>query len=246
MKTTSLLIPTILGFCVVLASPGLGQQATPLPPPAGIGKAPDTQPGTGPAEAAPVASPEPSTPAIPAGEGRACKYVVMVEGIPYTWDKLEKGTDAAWVAYSNGDFTRSVPIFEKLAKLGHPVAERLMGVAYFFGHGVPLDYRTSLSWFEKAAMQGCFEAYAPTAQMYEGGLGTVADPGKAYMWYNIAAAQLPQGKERREMVDLREKVAAAMTPAQIEAAQKRSLQFAPRRVVPPDVSELPEDFFKQP
>lgn len=245
MKTTSLPLSITLGICLLLASPGFAQEATPLPPPAGIGAVPATEQSE-PTEAVPAAVPEPSTPAIPVGEGRACKVAVMVEGIPYTWDKLEKGADIAWVAYGNGDYTKSVPVFEKLANLGHPVAERLMGVAYFFGQGVPLDYRTSLGWFERAAMQGCFEAYAATAQMYEGGLGTMPDPGKAYMWYNIAAAQLPQGKERREMVERREKVAAAMTPAQIEAAQKRSLQFAPKRVVPPDISELPEDFFKQP
>ena len=57
----------------------------------------------------------------------------------------------------------------------------------------------------QGAMQGCFAAYAPTAQMYEDGKGTMADPGKAYMWYNIAVSYLPQGKERREMIERREK-----------------------------------------
>jgi phage terminase Nu1 subunit (DNA packaging protein) len=101
-------------------------------------------------------------------------------------------------------------------------------------------------WFEKAADQGCFAAISPTAQMYERGDGTAVDLGKAYMWYNIAIAQLPQGKQRREMGELRDKVAAQMTAAQIAAAQKRSLQFKRNPVVPPDISELPEDFFKQP
>jgi TPR repeat protein len=80
--------------------------------------------------------------------------------------------------------------------------------------------------------------------MYEQGEGTAIDLGKAYMWYNIAVAQLPQGKERREMMARREKIGALMSPAQVEAAQKRSLQFSPKLAVPPDLSELPEDFFK--
>ena len=60
---------------------------------------------------------------------------------------------------------------------------------------------------------------------------------KAYYWYNIAAAQLPDSSERTEMMDRREGVAASLTPAQIEAAQKRANKFEPKPVVPPD----PED-----
>lgn len=215
------------------------QQAAPLPP---------ADPVATPTPAPPSVINDPSLsaamPALPADDRLACKHVVMVEDIPYKWDALEKGTDTAWTAYMNGEFPRSVPVFAKLAALGHPVAEWLMGNVYFFGQGVPLDYRTALMWFEKAADQGCFAAYAPTAQMYERGDGTAVDLGKAYMWYNIAVAQLPQGKQRREMIDLREKVADQLTPAQREAAQKRSLQFKRNPVVPPDISELPEDFFK--
>jgi TPR repeat protein len=227
-----------LGFASAL--PAFAQQGTPLPPPPGMSAAPAP-------EAEPQLAPEaaPQQTAAPGDDLRSCKHTKVIDGIPYTWDKLEKGTDAAWQSYMNGQYATSVPLFAKLADIGHPVAQRLMGIAYFFGQGVPLDYATSLAWFEKSAMQGCFESYAPTAQMYEDGKGTMADPGKAYMWYNIAVSYLPQGKERREMIERREKVAALMTPAQIEAAQKRSLQFKWSLVTPPDPSELPEDFFKQ-
>ncbi|WP_303978307.1 tetratricopeptide repeat protein [Dongia mobilis] len=242
MKIREILLSTALCAGLSLADLASAQEATPLPPPAGAAAAPPEEPASAILDPSLVAN----TPAAPADEKRACKRTVFVEEIPYTWDKLEKGTDAAWVAYSNGEFTKAVPLFAKLADLGHPVAEWLMGNVYYFGQGVPLDLRTSLSWFEKAAMQGCFAAYAPTAQMYENGDGTLVDPGKAYMWYNIAVAQLPQGKERREMVERREKVAGLLTPAQLEAAQKRSLQFEPKLIVPPDISELPDDFFKQP
>ena len=39
------------------------------------------------------------------------------------------------------------------------------------------------------------------------------------------------------MMDRREGVAASLTPAQIEAAQKRANKFEPKPVIPPD----PED-----
>jgi hypothetical protein len=163
--------------------------------------------------------------------------VVMVDGEPRSWAPLEKGTDIAWQAYVQGEFPRAVPIFARLAEIGHPVAEWLMGNVYFFGQGLPKDYAKSVAMFEAAAAQGYFAAFAPTAQMYLQGLGVPADPSKAYYWYNIAAAQLPDSAERTRLMELREAVAAQMTPAQVEAAQKRANLFKPKPVVPPD----PED-----
>jgi Sel1 repeat-containing protein len=163
--------------------------------------------------------------------------VVIVDGEPRSWAPLEKGTDVAWSAYTKGDFPRAVPVFARLADLGHPVAEWLMGNIYFFGQGIPKDYTKAQVMFEAAAQQGYFAAFAPTAQMYLQGLGAPADPSKAYYWYNIAAAQLPDSAERTDMMERREEVAATLTPAQIEAAQKRANLFKPKPVVPPD----PED-----
>ncbi len=163
--------------------------------------------------------------------------VVMIDGEARSWAPLEKGTDVAWQAYRDGNFPKAVPVFSRLAKVGHPVAEWLMGNIYFFGQGVPKDYAKAQAMFEASAQQGYFAAFAPTAQMYTQGLGVPADPSKAYYWYNIAAAQLPESAERTQMMDRREEVAAALTPAQIEAAQKRANKFKPDPVVPPD----PED-----
>ena len=163
--------------------------------------------------------------------------VVMVDGEARSWAPLEKGTDVAWEAYLKGEFPKAVPVFARLAELGHPVAEWLMGNIYFFGQGIPKDYGKARIMFEAAADQGYFAAFAPIAQMYVQGLGVPADPSKAYYWYNIAAAQLPDSAERTDMMNRREGVAASLTPAQIEAAQKRANNFKPKQVVPPD----PED-----
>jgi Sel1 repeat len=163
--------------------------------------------------------------------------VVMVDGEPRSWAPLEKGTDVAWAAYMKGDFPRAVPVFARLAEIGHPVAQWLMGNIYFFGQGVPKDYAKSKVMFEAAATQGYFAAFAPTAQMYLQGFGTAVEPAKAYYWYNIAAAMLPDSAERTDMMNRRESTAALLTPAQVEAAQKRANIFKPKQTVPPD----PED-----
>jgi hypothetical protein len=168
---------------------------------------------------------------------RPQSVVVMVDGEERSWAPLEKGTDQAWAAYLGGDFPKAVPVFERLAELGHPVAQWLMGNVYFFGQGMPRDFARAKEMFESAAEQGYFAAYAPTAQMFEQGLGISADPAKAYYWYNIAAAQLRDSIERTDMMKRRETIAALLTPAQIEAAQKRANTFEPKQIVPPD----PED-----
>lgn len=200
-----------------------------------------TQPSTQPEAAQPETSnqvyeiPNPAT--SPDAPQPLESIVVMVDGEARSWAPLEKGTDVAWLAYQKGEFPKAVPIFARLAKLGHPVAEWLMGNIYFFGQGIPKDYTKSRVMFEAAADQGYFAAFAPIAQMYQQGLGVPADPSKSYYWYNIAAAQLPDSAERTDLMKRREEVAAALTPAQVEAAQKRANMFKPKQVVPPD----PED-----
>ncbi|MDY0881389.1 tetratricopeptide repeat protein [Dongia soli] len=182
-----------------------------------------------------------STQASPNPTGSAASSLdVIVDGERHSWRPLEQGADVAWEAYRKGDYQAAVPVFARLAKLGHPVAEWLMGNVYFAGQGVPQDYRRALEWFEKAANQGLMQAYAPTAQLYEQGKGTPLDLGKAYMWYNIAIANLPSSVERYNLMKQRDTVGALMTQAQIEAAQKRSLLFQPKKVVPPDIETARE------
>jgi uncharacterized protein len=136
-----------------------------------------------------------------------------------------------------------VPVFLRLAKIGHPEAQRLMGFVYYAGQGVPQDYARALYWFEKAADQGCFSAYAAVSSLYRDGKGTAVDLGKAYMWMNVAVSRLPDSVERDALIKERETIAALMTPGQIEAAQKRSLAFHEKPVVPPDPEDLPVDYF---
>jgi hypothetical protein len=229
----------------------LGPQPPDGAPPPGIGVAPLTPPQQ-------FAAPPPDLTPQAALTGAAyepiktrttlCVRPVMVDDEPHTWAELEQldQASAGWNAYLEGDYTRAEPYFERLAKIGHPEAERLMGVVYYLGQGVPQDYARALYWFEKAANQGCWTAYAPTALMYKNGEGTGVDLGKAYMWLNISVAGLPDSVERDDLIKGREQVAALMTSAQIEAAQKRSLAFKPVQSVPPDPQDLPLDYFPKP
>ncbi len=239
---------------VLAAAPGWAQQAqplSPLGPQPVIGATPLTPP---PAQ---FAAPPPDLTSREALTGAAvppiktqatlCVRPVLVDDEMRTWDHLQEvgGAKPAWDAYMLGDYVRAVPVFARLAKVGHPEAERLMGNVYYFGQGVPQDYARSLYWFEKAANQGCFGAYAAVSSLYRDGKGTSVDTGKAYMWLNIAVSRLPDSVERDAMIKERGKIEALMTPAQIEAAQKRSQSFKDKPVIPPDVEDLPVDYFPQ-
>jgi TPR repeat protein len=214
-----------------------GTQSTPLPPSnAGGATDPNANPAVDPNVASQMGIQQTTPGQLDQNNPKAYQDVI-VDGEKHSWRPLETGTQQAWEAYRNGEYQAAVPVFARLAKLGHPVAEWLMGNLYFAGQGVPQDYRQALIWFEKAADQGYMPAYAPTAKLYEQGKGTPIDLGKAYLWYNIAIAALPYSVERYSLEKQRDDIGLQMTQAQIEAAQKRSLGFQPRKVIPPDIEQ---------
>jgi hypothetical protein len=234
------LVVGLLMIGMVATSAGAQQSAqgvTPVSPSPDAASAPAaTEPAPDPTAASQMGM----MPTIPAPNNQADAQAyqdVYVDGEKHSWRPLERGTQQAWEAYRNGDYVAAVPTFARLAKLGHPVAEWLMGNVYFAGQGVPQDYRQALIWFEKAADQGYMPAYAPTAKLYEQGKGTPIDLGKAYVWYNVAIAVLPYSIERYGLMKQRDTIAQAMTQAQIEAAQKRSVAFQPHKVIPPDIEQ---------
>lgn len=249
MRFDSFLTAAILLLSAAGSAVAQSVQTQPLAPQPTIGATPLTPPQ------AKFAAPPPDLTPQEALTGAAvapikttatlCVRPVMVEDEERTWDHLQElgGAKPAWEAYMLGDFVRAVPVFERLAKIGHPEAERLMGYVYYAGQGVPQDYARSLHWFEKAADQGCFGAYAAVSSLYRDGKGTSVDLGKAYMWLNIAVSRLPNSVERDALIKERGKLEALMTPGQIAAAQKRSLAFRDKPVIPPYPEDLPVDYF---
>jgi TPR repeat protein len=60
---------------------------------------------------------------------------------------------------------------------------------YLNGSGVPQDFATALSWFQKAADQGAANAQSNLGFMYEHGQGVSQDYAAAASWYRKAADQ---------------------------------------------------------
>lgn len=85
MKSKIFPFSALVALCLVPAMPVFAQQGTPLPPPPGMTATPTPETGT---QLAPDEAPQ--QPTAPGDDLRACKHTKVIDGIPYTWDKLEK------------------------------------------------------------------------------------------------------------------------------------------------------------
>jgi TPR repeat protein len=121
------------------------------------------------------------------------------------------------------DYQAALNWFRKAAALGHADAQRLLGAAYYKGQGVAQDYAAAVSWFRKAADQGNVEAQSVLGSMYFLGQGVPQDYVSAHRWLNLAAARGAKG-----LVEIRDMVAAKMTPAQIVEAQRLAREWMPK------------------
>jgi len=109
-----------------------------------------------------------------------------------------------------------------------------LGYLYLTGQGVPQDYAESLKWYNKAAGQGFPEAQYFLAFIYFDGRGVPRDYSKAYFWANIAVTLDPvsplaimngRKEAKQEYLQLRDDVAAKLSPTQLAATQKRCRQW---------------------
>lgn len=122
-------------------------------------------------------------------------------------------------ALKRGDYRLAAGLFYPLAERGDARAQYNLGLLYASGLGVTQDYQAALKWHRMAAKQGHAGAQNELAQMYDKGQGVPQDSVRAYMWYSIAGESLGGGS-KQELAKDREKVAARMTPAQIQKAQE--------------------------
>ena len=134
-----------------------------------------------------------------------------------------------WIGmrYYNGDwvpqdYKEAAKWFRKAADQGHTDAQFLLGGMYTEGQGAPQDYGEAVKWFRKAADQGIAKAQAALGAMYALGRGVSQDYVQSHTWYHLAAVNDATGKKYAE---LRDKVAAHMTPVQITEAQKLAREW---------------------
>lgn len=127
-------------------------------------------------------------------------------------------------AYNKGDFTTAAKEWRPLAEQGVAAAQFNLGLMYYDGHGVPLDFAQAADWFTKAAEQDYGKAQYDLGAMYGIGKGVKRDYVQAYKWLNLCAA-----KGDARCAEQRDLVAKKLKGSQLTAAQRMSSEFTPKK-----------------
>lgn len=85
-------------------------------------------------------------------------------------------------------YTEALPYARRAAAAGSANAEFLLGRAYHFGDGVPVNLPEAVRWYRASSDAGLADASRGLAYMYEFGLGVRADRAMALRYYDKAAA----------------------------------------------------------
>ena len=118
------------------------------------------------------------------------------------------------------DGAKGISWLEKAAAAGMPVAANDLGVIYLSGLlGQKKDEKKALVLFTRGADLGNLEAVRNIAMMYKDGIGTAADPAKAYSWYLIARRGGYAGEDMVRMLGLLE---GSLSASAAEQARKEA------------------------
>ena len=86
-------------------------------------------------------------------------------------------------------FNKAVPYAKRAADAGSANAQLLLGRAYHFGNGVPVNLSLAVSLYQRSADGGLADGNRALAYMYEFGLGVRVDRKKALFYYDRSAAK---------------------------------------------------------
>ena len=121
----------------------------------------------------------------------------------------------------------AVKWYRLAAEQGDADAQYRLGIMYLNGRGVPQDDVVAVKWSHKAAEQGDADAQSLLGAMYERGRGVPQDFIQAHMWFNLAASR-SSGETRDKSAEIRDFLAARMTPDQIAEAQRLAREWKPK------------------
>ncbi|EKS35255.1 tetratricopeptide repeat protein [Afipia clevelandensis] len=121
-------------------------------------------------------------------------------------------------AFARKEYAAAAKLFRPLAEKGNAVAQYRIAMMHKMGLGVSKDRKQAEKWSRLAAKQGNADAQVLLGSLYYKGDGKESDAiAKAYMWYDIAAAQ-GNDEAKKELVT----VSSGLTPQQVAAAQAKA------------------------
>lgn len=121
------------------------------------------------------------------------------------------------------------PPLKDRAAAGDPDAQFTLGKNYEAGRsGLKKDYAEAANWYRKSAEQGNPWAQASLGILYHSGKGVPHDDVQAEMWYIVAAGRV-DANDRPTIVEMRDSVAAHLTPEQRAEAERLASEWKPQR-----------------
>jgi TPR repeat protein len=91
------------------------------------------------------------------------------------------------------------------------------------------DLTQAAHWFRKAAEAGHAPAQLGLATLYGKGLGVSQDYVRSYAWFAVAAETRDYGLARDQALELRDMMAAFLTPEQRAEAERLAAEWEPQR-----------------
>jgi uncharacterized protein len=118
--------------------------------------------------------------------------------------------------------------FRRAADQGDTSAQFYLGGMYSEGRGVPQVYTEAARFYRMAAERGDGQAQYNLGVAYARGEGVEQDLVKAHLYFNLAAARLNEPRERTAAARNRDRVAAEISPEQLEQAQQQAREWRPK------------------
>ena len=136
-------------------------------------------------------------------------------------DPADAGLAPATESWSEAEFEAWLP----RALAGDPTAAFRLGRAYSEGPGRSEDFGEAARWFRKAAEAGHGPAQADLAMLYGKGLGVPQDYVWSYAWFAAAAENMVHGRAREQTLELRDMMAAFLSPDERARAERLAAQL---------------------
>jgi hypothetical protein len=116
-----------------------------------------------------------------------CGLVYLVTKPPIPTPSAAELLSKAQRSLDEREFAKALPLLQKAADAGNPIAMNNLGVLYQSGEGVVQDYGRAAEWYLKAADAGNYDAMANLGCLYRDGKSVAQDYGKAREWFQKAA-----------------------------------------------------------
>ncbi|TYB30471.1 MAG: sel1 repeat family protein [Candidatus Mcinerneyibacterium aminivorans] len=89
--------------------------------------------------------------------------------------------------YEKNQHEKAYKWFKKSALQDVEKSQNMLGKLYYYGKGVPEDYKKAAYWFEKSADWGNAESQLYTGHIYYNGMGVTKNIYKAFKYFREAA-----------------------------------------------------------